>query len=300
MGPILFREIFKEKVWGGRNLAHLLAKELPPGVNIGESWELADLGDDCSEVSTGQFEGRSLSDLLGEFSAEISGVQGLSELGLLFKFLDAADALSVQVHPNKHEAWYVLAAQPGTKMYLGLKEGISRKEFEAAVAAGTVEGCLAGVEPQPGQCYYLSSGLTHALGAGIVVAEIQTTEQVTYRVYDWGRDRTIHVQQSLETIDFSARPQWTPALPERPGRETVLQTERFTIEHCSWPGGEVVQIQSGIMQVWMILSGAAHYQDNGQEFQLKKGQTVLIPASCNTSIEIDQKLQALATSKTTP
>jgi len=300
MGPILFREIFKEKVWGGRNLAHLLDKELPPGRKIGESWELSDFADDCSQVAAGQFKSRTLRDLLGEFSREILGVEGRAELGLLFKFLDAVDTLSVQVHPNKHEAWYILQAQPGAKLYLGLKEGTSRKEFEAAVAEGAVEKCLGSLEPRPGQCYYLPSGLTHSLGAGVVVAEIQTSEQITYRVYDWGRDRPIQVQQSLETIDFSARPQWTPALPERPGRETVLQTEQFTIDRCIWPAGQVVQIQPGRMQVWMVLSGAAHYRDGGREFQLKKGRTVLIPASCGSKIEIDQTVYLLATSTITP
>ena len=300
MGPIHFSEIFVEKVWGGRNLNSLLGKELPQGLKIGESWELSDFGDDCTVVSRGEHKGKNLRELLAEHSREITGRDSVTEFGLLFKYLDAVDVLSVQVHPNKHEAWYILQAEPGAKLYLGLREGTSRKEFEAAVADGTVEQCLASLDPRPGQCYYLPAGLTHALGAGIVVAEIQTTEQITYRVYDWGRDRPIQVQQSLETIDFSARPHWTPALPERPGREIILPTEKFTIDRCIWPAGRVVQIQPGRMQVWMILAGAARYRDNGQECLLTRGRTVLIPASCDGQIEIDRTVHLLATTTVTP
>ncbi len=116
MGPIHFREIFKEKIWGGQNLARLVGKKLPPGKKIGESWELSDFGQDVSVVAEGEFAGEDLSKLLAQNSADITGCEGVREFGLLFKYLDALDNLSVQVHPNKHEAWYVLEAQPGAKL----------------------------------------------------------------------------------------------------------------------------------------------------------------------------------------
>lgn len=295
MGPIYFKEIFKEKVWGGKNLSRLLDKKLPAGKKIGESWELSDFGEDCSIVGRGPLRGRSIRELLGEFSQEILGVAGVQEIGLLFKYLDAVGTLSVQVHPRKHESWYILEARPGARLYLGLKDGVGREEFQAAVAEGTVEQCLASVEPKAGQCYYLPSGLTHALGAGVVLAEIQTPEQITYRVYDWGRDRPIQVGLGLETINFHARAELTEPLPYEPGRVRLLQSREFSIDRCIWRSGQRIRPEPGEMEVWMILSGNAHYGEQGRDFQLSTGQTVLIPASCESEIRIDRQMCLLAT-----
>ncbi len=118
MGPIHFREIFKEKIWGGQNLARLLGKNLPSGKRIGESWELSDFGEDRSVVAEGEFSGVELPNLLAQYSRQITGVEGVRQFGLLFKFLDAVETLSIQVHPQKHESWYVLEARPGAKLYL--------------------------------------------------------------------------------------------------------------------------------------------------------------------------------------
>ena len=296
MGPIHFREIFKEKVWGGQNLARLLGKRLPVGKKIGESWELSDFGEDRSVVAGGEFPGEDLASLLANHKREISGGEGVKEFGLLFKFLDAAEPLSVQVHPQKHEAWYILEARAGAKLYLGLKEGLDRRHFEAAVAEGTVEQCLADIEPQASQCYYLPAGLTHALGGGLVVAEIQTTEQITYRVYDWQRGRPIQVQLSLETINFQARPEQICPPPQQPGQvQMLLNSEHFSIERALWPAEQSLEITPGQMQVWMILAGKAHcrYQDRIVRFD--QGQTILLPACWGGEIQIDQQICALIT-----
>ena len=251
MGPLHFKEILKEKVWGGRNLARLLGKKLPSGQNIGESWELSDFGEDCSSVAEGEHKGKNLPELLGSHSSQIMGREDVREFGLLFKYLDATETLSVQVHPNKHEAWYILAARPGAKLYLGLKEGLGRDGFQAAVAEGTVEQCLESIEPKTGQCYYIPVGLTHALGAGIVVAEIQTSEQITYRVYDWGRDRPIQVQLSLDTINFQARPKCAEAEPEVPSQtQRLVDEEYFSIDKLVWAAGHSIDIEPGEVQVW--------------------------------------------------
>ena len=299
MGPIHFREIIKEKVWGGQNLARLLAKQLPTDKKVGESWELSDFGQDCSVVDRGQMRGLTLENLLAEHSPEITGRADVKEFGLLFKFLDAVETLSVQVHPNKHEAWYILEAREGAKLYLGLKEGVGRKEFQSAVAEDSVEQCLQIVEPKPGQCYYLPSGLTHALGAELVVAEIQTSEQITYRVYDWGRGRPIQVQMSLDTIKFHAGPQFTEPPEEQPGQTSLLlDCPHFSIQRAVWAPGQTVELSGRQMQVWMILRGAGRYRQQGQEFTLGKGQTVLMPASCENIIEIEEEMCVLITEDT--
>ena len=297
MGPLFFKEIFKEKIWGGQNLARLLSKKLPKDKKIGESWELTDFGNDLSIVAVGEFAGTKLPDLLRKYSREITGREGIKDFGLLFKFLDATETLSVQVHPHKHEAWYILEARPGAKLYLGLKEGTDRKGFTTAIAEGSVERCLASVEPEVGQCYYLPAGLTHALGAGLVVAEIQTSEQITYRVFDWNRGRDIQVQPSLDTINFLARPLQPPPPAQQPqGVKTILDTDSFSIDHAIWPAGKVIDIPPGKLQVWMILSGKAHCQNQGQAMEFGPGQTVLLPACWQGKIKIDSPTCALLTS----
>ena len=296
MGPIHFREILKEKIWGGQNLARLVGKTLPAGKNIGESWELSDFGQDVSVVAEGEFAGKNLSTLLAEHSVDIAGQAGIKEFGLLFKYLDALDNLSVQVHPNKHEAWYVLEAKPGAKLYLGLESGVDRDHFTAAVAEGTLEQCLATIEPHVGECYYLPSGLTHALGAGIVVAEIQTSEQITYRVYDWGRDRPIQVQLSLDTINFQARARQNRPPNQQPGQtQVLLDCECFSIERSLWSAGHILEITPGQMQVWMVLSGRAHCQYQDSTVQFRQGQTILLPACWGGRILIDEQMRTLVT-----
>ncbi len=296
MGPIHFKEIFKEKIWGGQNLSKLLGKQLPAGKKIGESWELSDFGQDLSVVADGEFAGEDLTRLLAKHSHQITGREGVREFGLLFKFLDAVERLSVQVHPHKHEAWYILEARPGAKLYLGLKEGVDRRHFEAAVAEGTVEQCLASIEPHRGECYYLPAGLTHALGAGLVVAEIQTSEQITYRVYDWNRGRPIQVQLSLETINFQARPEHISPAAQQPGQmQTLLDSDYFSIERGLWPPGETIEIAPGQMQVWMVLAGKSHYRYQDKTVQLEQAQTVLLPACWGGTIQVDQQMCALVT-----
>ncbi|MCK4851130.1 MAG: class I mannose-6-phosphate isomerase, partial [Phycisphaerae bacterium] len=274
----------------------LLGKKLPAGKKIGESWELSDFGQDLSVVAEGEFAGVDLPSLLAEHSRQITGCEGVSQFGLLFKFLDAVETLSVQVHPRKHEAWYILEARPGAKLYLGLKEGVDRRHFEAAVAEGTVEQCLAEIEPQPGQCYYLPAGLTHALGADLVVAEIQTSEQITYRVYDWQRGRPIQVRLSLETINFQARAGQTSPPAQQPGQlQRLVDSDYFSIERGVWPSDATIEIAAGQMQVWMVLEGKAHcrYQDTTVQFE--RGQTVLLPACWGGEIQIDEQMCVLIT-----
>jgi mannose-6-phosphate isomerase len=247
-------------------------------------------------VAEGELKDKSLRELLSSYSRQIMGREDVREFGLLFKYLDASETLSVQVHPNKHEAWYILEARPGAKLYLGLKEGLGRDEFQAAVAEGAVEQCLASVEPRVGECYYMPAGLTHAIGAGIVLAEIQTSEQITYRVYDWGRDRPIHVQLSLDTINLQARPKYTTAESEVPGQtQRLVDTECFSVDKVVWGPRQIVDIEPGEVQVWMVINGKGHYQHEGETCQLEQGKTVLLPACWGGEIEIDEQMWVLIT-----
>lgn len=221
--PVKFKPIFKERIWGSDRLKRLFGKDLPPHSKIGESWELADLPDDCSRIADDPWNGMTLRQLLEEngrqfgFTAE----QCRFPFGLLIKFLDANDVLSVQVHPDadacklfpdarlKTECWYVLAAEPGSVIYRGLKPGIDRKMVEAAVKGGNLQDLMVVYPAKTGDFHYLPAGTIHALGAGVVVAEIQTPSDTTYRLYDWnrrdaqGRSRQLHIEQALASIHYT-------------------------------------------------------------------------------------------------
>ncbi len=202
--PLIFEPILIEKVWGGRTLERF-GKQLPPDLSIGESWELADLPvsipNGKSVIANGPRAGQKLDE----------------NFPLLIKFLDACDNLSVQVHPSpeyayshpeshlKSEAWVILDTTPEGLIYVGLKEGTTEDALRKSVENNTVPKLLNAINVNKGECYYLPSGTCHALGAGVLVAEVQTPSDTTFRVWDWGRTgRTMHVDQAMECIDFDA------------------------------------------------------------------------------------------------
>ena len=212
--PLQFTPIFRHYVWGGRKLGTLLGKQIGQGNDYAESWELVDRGDDQSRVADGPLVGTTLGDLRADRGQELFGRHHpQSRFPLLFKFLDCEKMLSVQVHPDdaqaaqltppdfgKTEAWVVLAAEPNSVIYAGLKRGFDRHALEREVHRGTCELCLHRLEPKPGDCLFLPAGAVHALGAGLVIAEIQQTSDATFRLFDWnrlgadGKPRPLHVE----------------------------------------------------------------------------------------------------------
>ena len=299
--PLTFRQIFKERVWGGRNLARLYHKPLPPGVPIGESWEISDRPGDVSVVAEGPLVGKDLRWLMETHSAELLGA-AKSEHGrfpLLIKILDAQETLSVQVHPPagqaqalggepKTEMWYVADAAPDAALYVGLKRGATRAEFERRLNAGTVAGCIHRIKVRTGDAMFLPSGRVHALGAGLVIFEIQQNSDTTYRVFDWnrvgldGKPRDLHIQQSLASIDFN---DFEPALlkGEPVGTGTVkvrrlVHDPLFTVEICEAAAGATLPLPSKRLQLVAVLRGQAKVGERGKTVALSPGQFCLIPA----------------------
>jgi mannose-6-phosphate isomerase len=314
--PLRFRPILKSRAWGGRRLARF-GKQVPPApaATIGESWEVADLPppveDGISRVAGGPFDGTSLRDLMDVHRRAILGhardVDG--RFPLLIKFLDAHEHLSVQVHPTaeyaarhpgahlKTEAWVVLEAEPGACIYRGIRDGVTEAAFRAAIADGSAVDLLVTEPVAAGDCIPLESGLCHALGAGVVVAEVQTPSDTTFRVFDWNRNdpaRPLHVDQAMECILFGERqglrrapvtslgrtdPPWVDGI--RSAR--LCGNEHFEIEAIeASPSGDAAPVTfeaHGVPDVLMILSGEAICSAEGlPRLRLLTGDTVLLPA----------------------
>ncbi len=305
--PLIFEPILKPRIWGGRRLASVLGKTLPAGQSIGESWELSDLPGDESVVREGPYRGHSLRRLVGEWGRELLGSARLVEgrFPLLIKFLDAVADLSVQVHPPaavaatepgahlKNEAWYVVAAEPGSMIYLGLQPGVARGQFVEALRTGDVAPLLRPVPARPGDCHYLPGGTVHALGAGVLVAEVQTPSDTTYRLFDWnridpstGRPRELHVEQALRCIDFDS-----PGPPEPPPRShsadmwtavtRLAACEQFVIEKVRMIEGTEQRLPYAEPVVWILLDGEVEILCDGGHGARKarRGDVVLLPAA---------------------
>ena len=291
--PLQFHPIYKQKVWGGRSLAHLFGRPLPgeDDTLIGESWEIADLSQtsasggggaaERSIVADGPLAGTSFHDAIAAHGRDLLGDLPLTDAGefpLLVKFLDAQQHLSVQVHPSpayaaahadahlKSEAWYIVDAEPGAVIYKGVREGVTAEAFRAALKANTDEAVLpllVEVPVQPGDCHYLPSGTCHALGAGIVVAEVQTPSDTTFRVYDWGRvGRELHVEAALASMTLGpadvSRYEKRVTTPGRGATRTQLVTcEHFNIDRVDARPGFEQPLPLDEPTIWMTLAGQA-------------------------------------------
>ncbi len=223
MEPIVFQPIYKERVWGGRSLEEIYDRQLPDSKTpYGESWEMTDRGADQSIVKGGAFDGKTLNDLWNVNREEVFGKEmpDTDRFPLLIKILDAQKDLSVQVHPPadlaqelggepKTEMWYIADVKDGGKLYVGVKEGVTAESFKSAIERGAVEESIHVISPKKGDFIHIESGRLHAIGAGLLIYEIQQNSDTTYRVFDWnrlglsGKPRELHVKESLQCIDFT-------------------------------------------------------------------------------------------------
>ena len=299
--PLTFHPIFKERVWGGRNLKRLYGKAIPQNVPIGESWEISDRPEDASVIANGALAGKDLRWLMENHSKELLGKTRPhgARFPLLVKILDAEDKLSLQVHPPAHlaaglggepktEMWYIANASPDAALYVGLKRGTTRTDFERKVRDGTVSESFHRIPVKTGDVMFLPSGRVHAIGGGNVIFEIQQNSDTTYRVFDWnrmgmdGKPRELHVEQSLACIDFKDfEPRLIQSVYSRNATLKVrylVDDPLFRLDACQVKRGQRFYIRSDQAQVIGMLRGRLRIEHGESNLTLAPGQFALLPA----------------------
>jgi mannose-6-phosphate isomerase len=308
--PLRFESYLRPMVWGGRQLGDALGKVLPDNAAYGEAWEISDHASHASVVVNGPYKGQTLRQLMERQADLLLGAAAdrHARFPWLVKLLDACDWLSVQVHPNddkaarlwpgeggKTEAWFVLAAAPNSRIYAGLLPGVEERQLRHALRQGTVAECLHSFTPRPGDCVFLPAGTVHAVGGGVLMAEVQQTSDATFRLFDWnrrdarGQMRQLHVEEALACIDWSsgpvspvrARGYLDPA--RRATRRVLVKCPYFTLEylHQREPfrcGG------SGAVQVMLVLRGRARLETSEGTWSIGRGDTLLLPAALDALI----------------
>lgn len=319
MNPVLFHPIYKERVWGGRSLEVSLGRKLPAGKIIGESWDLVDRPGDASLVrDSGEGSPRSIRDLIKKNPEGVMGKgwKASDPFPILVKWLDCQQRLSLQVHPPapvapslggepKTENWFVADSKPGAGLIVGLKNGVTRQEFEEALAAETLEKCVHRFPVQPGQSILVESGRIHAIDAGNLILEIQQNSDTTYRVFDWGRTgldgkpRELHVEESMKSIDFDDfEPSALPSF-EDSGEATLADCDEFRIRRFNLEeGADFPDAQSGAPALLHVVSGSLCDENSGA--RMTRGDTALLPADRETAIKVTERCTILVTDHFTP
>jgi len=309
--PLKFNPILKDKIWGGTRLKSIFNK---PAVTdkLGETWELSGYEGDESVVTNGFLAGNNLTELIEIYMGELVGDKIFDEFGLsfplLFKLIDANDNLSIQVHPGdevaaerhnsygKTEMWYVVAAEDGAELIIGFNKDCTQEEYLDALSKDKVEDLLQKVKVKKGDVFFIPAGLVHAIGRGVLVAEIQQSSDITYRIYDYkrtddnGNERDLHTEEALDVIDFSASKD-----PKTKYQAKV--NESTNLISCDYFTTNIIQIDKPInlnyatldsFVVYMCMEGEMLIISEGEKLKVTKGDTILIPASLNELVLIPE------------
>lgn len=292
MYPIKFENLYYEKIWGGRDLESF-RDNLPEG-NIGESWDIACHPNGTGVIANGKYKGTRFDDLIKEYGSSIVGKKvSLEKFPLLVKLINSREKLSVQVHPGddyaakyegdygKTEAWYVVDAKPDATLIVGTKD-CTKKEFEAAIKSGEVEKYLNKVEVKKGDCFLINSGLIHAICEGVIIAEIQQNSDVTYRVYDYGRPREIHVEKALDVINFELQGENLSGEElsfEGYKKNLLCKNEYFGIEKLTIENSLTDNSDEDKFYILTCVDGEGIIEGNGYSEKIRMGDSFLIPSA---------------------
>jgi mannose-6-phosphate isomerase len=301
--PLRFEPIYQYRLWGGRRLSNLLSTPLPGDGPVGEAWVLSDRSDHQSMVANGPLTGQTLGQVMERFQEELMGKLSsrFRRFPLLLKFLDAHQMLSVQVHPSdahpelipagetgKTEAWVVIEANKGSRIYAGLKPGTTDGDLRHSLADGTIADHLVGIVPKPGDAVFIPAGTVHTLGGGVVVFEVQQNSDVTFRLYDWGhvdaktgQPRPLQVDQALASIDFASNngglvtPTVVTTTPVE--RERLFDCEHFLLWRLR--GESSFNVGAAEMpRVLVCIEGSGWLEGGGSAYGVEKGEVWLLPA----------------------
>jgi len=297
-----FEPILKEKVWGGEKLRHHLNKNSTK-TNIGESWEISDVENDTSIVSNGGLLGRDLKELIANFKSDLVGETVYAHFGdkfpLLIKFIDAKEALSIQLHPNdalakerhnsfgKTEMWYVMQADKKANLIVGFQKEVTPQEYVKHLESKTLLDILNVDEVSEGDVYFIPTGRVHAIGAGVLLAEIQQTSDVTYRIYDWDRPnpdgtfRDLHTEEAVDAIDYNVQDSYkTEYLKEENKTSEIVSCPYFTTNVLPLSKKiEVNHSDKDSFVIYICVAGEVVFRYQNQQEKLQQGETILVPAS---------------------
>jgi mannose-6-phosphate isomerase len=310
--PIRFRPVLKETMWGGSALKERFRKKAAVGALIGESWEITGMTDDSSMVANGYLKGNTLEEIAEVYMDELLGESVYDRFGiefpLLIKIIDANDRLSIQVHPDdrlaeerhhawgKTEMWYIIDAKPGAVIYTGFRKKITKEEYLERLAAKTLEEIINATPVRAGDAFFIPAGMVHAIGEGVLLAEIQQTSDVTYRIFDWdrtdasGQPREMHTSLALDAINFSL--DTTNLIRKEPELNKSVLLAESQYFHTS-----VIRFDSPIIKdysltdsfiVYICTESMAVIECFGHREELRAGETLLIPASAESVIIIPQ------------
>lgn len=301
--PLKFQPLFKYRMWGGEKLKTVLNKAYSE-TSIGESWEISDVKDDGTLVSNGALQGKSIQDLIAAFGADFLGKKVFNKFGtefpLLIKFIDAKTPLSIQVHPSdelarerhqsfgKNEMWYVMQADQDAELIAGFQKNITKNEYTSILEKGTILDVLHSQKVKSGDVFNIPTGRVHAIGAGVLLAEIQQTSDITYRIYDYnrvdaktGKTRELHTKQAVDAIDYTVEKSYTTDYQLKANTsQKLVHTPYFTTNILELSGSiEENHKSKDSFVIYMCVSGEANLQYNAITYSLQAGETILLPAS---------------------
>ena len=302
--PLKFQHIYKDKIWGGNKFRTILGRKDVKSETCGESWEISAVQDNVSVVSNGYLKGNDLQELIEVYMDEIVGQKVYEKFGiefpLLVKFLDTNDLLSVQVHPDdavakerhkaygKTEMWYVMDADEGGNLIIGFEKDSSKQEFSKAIEEGKVPQLLHSEIAKKGDVFFLPAGRVHSIGKGLLVAEIQQTSDITYRIFDWnrvdadGNSRELHLGLAMDVIDYTAQDDYKTHYTEKQNATNELVSCQYfqtnLLRFNQVVEKDYYSLDSFV--IYMCMEGSASIDFGGSyEEQITKGETVLIPAA---------------------
>lgn len=300
--PLKFKTIFKDKLWGGKKINTILGKDFSPLPNCGETWELSGVQGNISEVANGPLKGKLLTEVIGQSGPSLLGWRVQEKFGdefpLLIKFIDADQDLSIQVHPDdelarkrhnsfgKTEMWYIMQADEGASLISGFNRDLDKATYKQLFDEGKLTEILNREQVNAGDVFFLPAGRVHTIGKGLLLAEIQQTSDVTYRIYDFdrvddqGKKRELHVEDALDAIDYKKYDQYkTPYLDKRDERVQLVSCQYFTTNKLHLTGDFEINY-SGLdcFKIYICLEGEARFNYGEGHETLKMGEVALMPA----------------------